>query len=408
MNSGRDVERPAFDLNAPGLVLAPHLEYPTRTGANILVDRMARVMSQLLPYMDLVGRTTVRRYAQEQVLQEHTYANPQRGRTEAALRTLIRRSHYLQEKFLTESFCEQARLHLSNPAYGIVLFSYLYTAPLLDQDVSNRYDRVYLVETHNDEFEWYRTLREATRNPLSRLVARISGRAAGAFMGRYAGRTVLLHVTEADQRGYDAVAPGHASVVCPLGVDLIKTPFPSLPPGSPIKLLFVGSLGVTMNFDALSHFSQHFYPLMKQALADQLEVEVVGSTPTDPVKQLCKANGWALHADVGDDELNRRYQSATFSILPFSYATGAKLKLLESLANGVPFLTTTKVEAQIDRVPPLCLVSDKPHAWLERIQAVHASGLSADTRKTLLAAAEPHSWTARARLLIERLQQPFT
>jgi hypothetical protein len=407
MDSSQYVERLGFDLKAPGLVLAPHLEYPTRTGANILVDRMARVMSQLLPYMDLVGRTTVRRYEREQVLQEHTYANTQRGRTEAALRTLIKRSHYLQEKFLTKSFCEQARLHLSNPAYGMVLFSYLYTAPLLDQDVSNRRERMYLIETHNDEFEWYRTLGEATKNPLSRLIARLSGRAAGGFMDRYAGRTVLLHVTEADRRGYDAVAPGHASVVCPLGVDITKAPFPSLPPGSPIRLLFVGSLGVTMNFDALSHFSQHFYPLLKQVLVDQLEVEVVGSTPTEAVKQLCKANGWSLHADVGDDELDRRYQSATFSILPFNYATGAKLKLLESLANGVPFLTTTKVDAQIDQLPPLCLVSDKPQAWLERIQTVHATGLSADTRKTLLAAAEPHSWTARARLLIENLQQPF-
>ncbi|NNF58476.1 MAG: glycosyltransferase [Rhodothermaceae bacterium] len=398
---------PRFDPEAPSLVLAPHLAWPTRTGANLAIDRRWRAMSQFLPYVDLVGREAIRRYAEGAVVSERSYANEERSRIEAAARTVLRRSHYLREKFLTPDFVAQAQAHLADSAYGTVLFSYLYTAPLLEQDPSGRADRVYLIETHNDDFKWYRTLREATRNPLSKLTARLSEQATVQLVQAYADQALLLHVTEADHQGYEPLAPGHRFFLNWVGVEIPEAPSPPQPPEDVVRLVFVGSLGVTMNVDALHHFAERFYPALKEGLGAQLAVDIVGSNPAEAVTQLCETHGWALHANVSDERLRDLYASATFSILPFNYATGAKLKLLESLAHGVPFLATTKVEAQIDQVHPLCLLSDEPAGWLGRARAVQADGLTEETRAALVAVAEPHSWTARARVLVEGLQQQF-
>jgi len=110
----------------------------------------------------------------------------------------------------------------------------------------------------------------------------------------------------------------------------------------------VGSLGVKINLDAIEFFKKDFYPLLKAGLGGDLEVLVVGSNPSDNVSRLCRDLGWMLYPDVSDEELTRLYRTSTFSILPFRYTTGSKLKLLQSLANGVPCLATLALRDQVE------------------------------------------------------------
>src|SRR4028119_1209634 len=132
----------------------------------------------------------------------------------------------------------------------------------------------------------------------------------------------------------------------------------------PVRFLFVGSLGVNINLDAIEFFKKDFYPLLKAEVGGDLEVLVVGSNPSAKVSRLCKDMGWMLHPDVSDEELTRLYRTATFSILPFRYATGSKLKLLQSLANGVPYLATHVLRDQVEEVMYPCLISSEPEEWL--------------------------------------------
>ena len=49
---------------SPLLLLAPHLTWPARNGADLTHDALAESLSRRVPYVDVVGTTEVVRYAQ--------------------------------------------------------------------------------------------------------------------------------------------------------------------------------------------------------------------------------------------------------------------------------------------------------------------------------------------------------
>jgi hypothetical protein len=86
-------------------------------------------------------------------------------------------------------------------------------------------------------------------------------------------------VTEADREGFRRYFPDHPSLIVPVGVDVgAGGAAPVTPPVEPVRLLFVGSLGVRMNWDALHHFSERYFPALKERFGAGLAVRVVGRT----------------------------------------------------------------------------------------------------------------------------------
>lgn len=378
----------------PLLILAPNLEYPARNGSDVTLVELAASFSQRLPYVDVVAAQDVVRYTDGRETARRTHGGRMRTRAQAAGRTLARQSHYYLEKFVTPAFAREARWHLLRPAYGAVFHSYLTTATLatgLPDD-----GRPHVVWSHNDEVQWFEDLGASSRNPLGKMTAAASVRWLGRFLRAQRGRLTLLHVTEADRQGWERLVPGHRSAVVPIGVALRGETPPPRPPGAPVALVFAAALGVRMNLDALAHFAERFQPALRARLADALAVTVVGSTPLPEVVALCAREGWLLRPDVSEEEMDARFREAAFSLLPFPYATGAKLKFLKSLAYGVPVLSTATVGAQAGLVVPPSLMSDSPEAWADHAAAVRDAGVSQADRDRLRALAEANSWDATA------------
>ncbi|HYE57694.1 MAG TPA: glycosyltransferase [Rhodothermales bacterium] len=383
------------DASRPGalLLLAPHFEYPARNGADITHDELGRALSRHLPYVTLAGMRDVLRLEGGEVVRHTTFTGGMRPRLAAAARTVLFRSHYYKERFNTPAFARVAHEHLADPGYGSVLHSYLTTAALAPLPEPSRR---HLVWTHNDEFAWFEDFARQNRNPVARLTARNSIRWIERFWAGHRSDLTLVHVTEADREGWARRLGPHRSAVVPIGVTLRGAAAPPRPAGAPLRLLFVGALGVRMNLDALTHFAERFFPALRARFGDGLLVDVVGSKPLPEVADLCARHGWRLHPDAPDETLDALFADATFSLLPFAYATGAKLKLLKSLAYGVPFLGTEAVEAQRSLATPPNLLSDDPSAWADHAARVQAEGIGAAARTRLRALAEAHSWDASA------------
>ncbi len=396
----------SFDQTAPCLVLAPHLRYPARNGSDISLDRMARCLSAHLPFVDLIAEDVVVTFRDGSETSRAPYDNRMRGKRMAAIRTLLFRSHFYQEKFVTRAFKRQADRMLTSQRYGSILYSYLTTTTATEGLDSTRIPTTRLVWTHNDEFKWFRDLAQSTSSSLGRRVAQYSESWLHDFFRSRTDDLLLLHVTETDAEGFGAHYPRHAHAVIPIGVDFPEAGAPPLPPNTErATLTFVGSLGVRMNFDALIHFARRLYPEIKRVLSSAVEVHVAGSTPTTAVQSLCHTEGWKLHADLGDEDLSALVEASAFTVLPFDYATGAKLKLLKSLAHGIPFLATEKVSAQESLCIPPSLISDDPGEWAERISACLRDGIRQSDRDRLRAIAGEHSWEASARILVDALMQ---
>lgn len=389
---------PSDDVLArPALVLAPHLEYPALNGSDVTVVELARALSRRLPRVDVVAARDVVTYTDGEESVRRAYGNRMRSRAQAALRTVVRQSHYYLEKFVTPAFAAEARAHLLRPEYGLVYHSYLTTATRAALPDAAR---AHVVWSHNDEFQWFEDLRDATRNPLGKAAARASLAWLARFLAAHRDHLTLLHVTEADRAGWERHVPGHHGAVVPIGVALRGDAAPPLPPGRRVRLVFSGALGVRMNYDALAHLAERYLPALHARLGE-VAVTVVGSSPLDDTRALCRAQGWALRENVSEDEMDRHFREATFSLLPFPYATGAKLKLLKSLAYGVPVLATESVRAQADLVTAPSLMSDDPTAWADHAAAVAAAGITHDERARLRTLAEAQSWDASADRLLD-------
>jgi glycosyltransferase involved in cell wall biosynthesis len=387
------------------LVLAPHLEYPARNGGDILIDKKWSRLSVYVPFVDIIGKDTITRYEGGRLVKSVHYTNTHVSKTMAAFSTLAKRSHYLLEKNVTKSFMEKAQLYLAKPEYKTVVCSFIWTAAAVT-DAPEIEGGLYCVETHNDEIEWFENLRRSSTNPLAKLTAYFSEKWAWSFLNKHGSDFVFFHVSKADQEGYLRRFPDHRSYVVPTGVDEVSRELPwqeDLVPSGKVRLLFVGALGVKINLDAIEFFKEDFYPLLKGGLGGDLEVLVVGSNPSDKVSRLCREMGWMLYPDVSDEELRRLYRTSTFSILPFRYTAGSKLKLLHSLANGVPYLATLALRDQIEEVVYPCLISGDPEEWLDHIQKVRRKGITNGDRAALMNHARKYSWASVARQTFQLL-----
>lgn len=398
---------PSFDPHGYCLVLAPHLEYPARNGADITLDKMWPAFSYFVPRVDIVAKNTIRRYVDGLMVEETEYHNPRISRSFAGLKTLIKRSHYLLEKNLTPEFRTTARRYLSNPEYKTVVMSFISTTPVLPPERDD--PRLLCVETHNDELKFFGQLGAASRSPATKMIARVSVGWLNRFLSsRSACRFLFLHVSEADRIGYLRVAPTHKSLIMPIGVDEHRDEIDQYPTHTTIgkiRLLFVGSLSGQQNFDALRWFAARFYPALKDSLGDGLVVDVVGSNPTRRVASLCQSLGWNLFSNVSDQQLSGFYRASTFSLLPFPYTAGVKLKLLETLAAGTPCLASELLANEIGILPYPCLISNDPVEWVNHVQLVRAAGISRHERAALAEFTRDRTWRSVAGTLFHTLTE---
>jgi hypothetical protein len=355
-----------FTRHKPSLVLAPHLTYPTFNGADIAVDRKWSEFSKLVPYVDIVGSNTITRYVNGEVDSISYFKNRPKSKLIAAVFTIIKATNYLYEKFITNNYKDIVKKIDLND-YSLVVFSYIYAGNLIKK---NKSKNIYLVETHNYDIEWFDNLSRHSNNYITKLICYLSKRWVINFL-RSNHEFFYTHVSESDMIGYRSIMPHHDAIIIPPGVDISPDEVCKQPGiNDEINLIFIGSLGVQMNIDALNYFSAFFFPKLKKRLKIPLKITIVGSSPGQSVIALCKENSWNLEIDVSDDRLNELLSIATFSFLPFEYGAGVKLKLLKSLSLGIPVLATTASSVNKD-LPYPCLISDDPNEWILRLQEVH-------------------------------------
>lgn len=376
-------------IRQPVVVVAPHLIHPAVSGGDILLERVARYLSQHAPFIDLIGCNSVRRYRAAEVEREESFTNRFRPKWKAAVRTLVYRSHYLHERFNTHSIRRIVGEQLAKEHYGIILASYLTSVPLLAHPIDARC----FVLTQNDEFKWFEDLGQTSGNFISRAVARLSLQWLYREVPRLASQAVFIHVSENDRDGFERVVPGHRHLIISVGTDLdAPKDWHSVSQSSRVIISYIGSLGVRMALDALKHFHDRFESFLRSSFDPELVIRIIGSNPLPQIRNLCRENGWQLHADVSDDQFSKLLSESTFSLLPFAYATGAKLKLIRSLGSGVPFLSTLAAQPQGFLTPPGCCFSDDPRSWVSAIRAWRAQVDVDSARQQLFTIAEDYSW----------------
>lgn len=106
------------------------------------------------------------------------------------------------------------------------------------------------------------------------------------------------------------------------------------------KILFVAGFKHSPNVDAATWLIQSIMPLVWQSCPDA-QVYLVGSSPTQQVLDLASPGKVIVTGEVSADELAAHYATARTSVVPLRFGAGVKLKVLETMQQGIPLVTTT-------------------------------------------------------------------
>jgi len=354
------INHSSISISNKFIIIAPHLKYPLRNGADIYVEKIGRYLSSVRENVIILGANTITHYQNGEIINQQNFENDFRAKTLAAIRTLVFKSHYLLEKFLTNAYRQKAGEIVQVHPEAVIVYSFIYSTSL------RLTTKPAIILTHNDEIDIYRNHRLNTKNPIQKYVAILSEKWLLDYFHQ-TNNNIFANITEVDRNAYCQYIPKQQNIIVPAGIEyrsLSKTTLVD----EKIHLLFCGSLNVKMNKDALLFFKEKFWGLFKNHFQEDIDVWIAGSNPTFSVINMCKNQGWTLYPNISDEKLNSLYEKATFGILPFEYSAGAKTKLLNCYAAGLPVMATLCVKnmAEQDFLPNL--FSNDPQKWLKHLQ----------------------------------------
>jgi glycosyltransferase involved in cell wall biosynthesis len=137
----------------------------------------------------------------------------------------------------------------------------------------------------------------------------------------------------------------NTSLLIPLGVDCdVFKPANNFYSEKKI-ILFTGDLRYQPNIDAVKVLINDILP----RLSNDFILHIVGRGPSEDLSNFCNIDRVFLFADV--ENIVLEYQKAYLFIAPMFSGSGMKNKILESLACGVPVLTTN-IEFESFENPP--------------------------------------------------------
>jgi polysaccharide biosynthesis protein PslH len=104
-------------------------------------------------------------------------------------------------------------------------------------------------------------------------------------------------------------------------------------------LLFCGSLDMYPNQEAVKYFFEAIWPGLRSRHKD-IEIYIVGRQPPEWLKARAGTDN-RLHVTGFVDDVRSYFQKATICICPIREGGGTRLKILDSLAMGVPVIATS-------------------------------------------------------------------
>ncbi|WP_033339164.1 glycosyltransferase family 4 protein [Catenuloplanes japonicus] len=221
-----------------------------------------------------------------------------------------------------------------------------------------------------DEFrsEYYHQLARSGANPAWRVLGRIEGPRMAAREQQMVRAGVRIILSGPEVPG--PPTPGTAVVRSPCD-------FPLRRPGrvtAPV-VLFVGRLSYEANVVGLRWFVDNCWAALKAAVPG-VTLRVVGADPP-PVVRAMAGDGIELHANV--PEVTPYYAEATVAIAPIFRGTGIQLKLIQSLAAGVPTVTSSTVAERAGvRDHVHVRVADEPQQWVAALRDLLTDPRSAE------------------------------
>ncbi|MGB5196818.1 MAG: glycosyltransferase family 4 protein [Candidatus Deferrimicrobium sp.] len=147
----------------------------------------------------------------------------------------------------------------------------------------------------------------------------------------------IIAMSEIDMALLKKEVPGVPVHVVGNGVDTAGRSSPPAGPPAP-RLIFVASMDSEANHDGALFFLKEIFPLLKKSHPGA-GVTFVGRNPRKELSD--RRNGTDIAVTGNVEDVSPYYRDAAVAIVPLRSGGGTRLKILESMAAGVPVVSTS-------------------------------------------------------------------
>jgi glycosyltransferase involved in cell wall biosynthesis len=233
--------------------------------------------------------------------------------------------------------------------------------------------RAVICDWHNVESELMRRYSRAVSGIARKLYAWQTAAKLGWAERRLLRQPVAhLVVSERARAMLLDTEPGANLFVVENGVDLAYYSEAAKAGARRFRVLFVGAMDYHANTEAVERFARQVWPALHRA-APELVFTVVGRDPGPGIRALGGLPNVEVTGMVPD--VRPYYGEALASVVPLRVGSGTRLKILESMAAGVPVVSTSLgAEGLRAQAGVHFLRADSPDEFQASILALRAGG----------------------------------
>ncbi len=209
-------------------------------------------------------------------------------------------------------------------------------------------DETHLIRKLRNGLTWWK---------LSRYVKKI--------LDEYDGTTV---VSEDERSAAVKINPERAPVVIPNGVDFAYYQLDEAIQPVADSLIYNGSITYEVNYKAVLYFIEEILPLI-QAQRPSVRFYITGKVKQELIDRLPRNEGVVFTGFL--DDIRTVLAKSWVNVVPLTVGGGTRLKILKSLAAGVPVISTRVGAEGLDLVHGQdILVADRPGEFADAVLSV--------------------------------------
>ncbi len=206
----------------------------------------------------------------------------------------------------------------------------------------------------NDESEYYYHLYKIEDNAIPKLYFLLESRLCRTFQSGIFKKVDHVFAISSEEQKLLNTQNCESTWIPPFfdSTDLSKT-------GSGDYLLYHGDLSIKENADAANFLIKEIIPHTKFKLI------IAGNNPGNKLTNIATSNIQLVNSP-DQDQMNQLISDAHIILLPFSQATGYKIKLLQSLAKGRHIITSDIIQS-FTELSGLIQFAGTVNGWIEKI-----------------------------------------
>jgi glycosyltransferase involved in cell wall biosynthesis len=270
---------------------------------------------------------------------------------------------FQQAYFFSDAAADRLHRMLDADPPDVIVAEQLYMYPYVPEALHDRT----VLDCHNVELHRLETMAAALWPRPRGIVARLQRRPVNRLERRaVASVAAVLAVSEPERRYFEPLARGEVTLV-PNGVDcerwLPRKELPAEP-----SFLFTGSLNYSANLDAARYLIREVAPHVRRRGST---LTIIGGDPPRALRREAERSPLRVELPGVVASTEPFFGRSRFMIVPLRFGAGTPLKVLESLARGVPVLSTSIGCQGFELTPGRdVVIADRPAelaGWIDRL-----------------------------------------